>query len=72
MGTIKNGKDLRWVRERLGRIDTLLNVKITLGPKKGKNVILDKKFGPPQVCSEGKIAKKIDLEDPFENMGAPF
>jgi len=41
-----------------------------LGPK-GRNVILDKKFGPPQVCSDGvTIAKEIDLEDPFENMGA--
>ena len=52
-------------------IDTLANtVKVTLGPK-GRNVILDKKFGPPQVCSDGvTIAKEIDLEDPFENMGA--
>jgi len=52
-------------------IDTLADtVKITLGPK-GRNVILDKKFGPPQVCSDGvTIAKEIDLEDPFENMGA--
>ena len=45
-------------------------VKITLGPK-GRNVILDKKFGPPQVCSDGvTIAKEIELPDPFENMGA--
>ena len=52
-------------------IDTLADtVKVTLGPK-GRNVILDKKFGPPQVCSDGvTIAKEIDLEDPFENMGA--
>jgi chaperonin GroEL len=45
-------------------------VKVTLGPK-GRNVILDKKFGPPQVCSDGvTIAKEIELKDPFENMGA--
>ena len=46
------------------------SVKVTLGPK-GRNVILDKKFGPPQVCSDGvTIAKEIELPDPFENMGA--
>jgi len=52
-------------------IDILADaVKITLGPK-GRNVILDKKFGPPQVCSDGvTIAKEIELPDPFENMGA--
>ncbi len=52
-------------------VDTLADVvKITLGPK-GRNVILDKKFGPPQVCSDGvTIAKEIELPDPFENMGA--
>jgi chaperonin GroEL len=45
-------------------------VKITLGPK-GRNVVLDKKFGPPQVCSDGvTIAKEIELPDAFENMGA--
>jgi len=45
-------------------------VKVTLGPK-GRNVVLDKKFGPPQVCSDGvTIAKEIELQDPFENMGA--
>ena len=45
-------------------------VGVTLGPK-GRNVVLDKKFGPPQVCSDGvTIAKEIELEDPFENMGA--
>ena len=54
-----------------GGVDTLADaVKITLGPK-GRNVILDKKFGPPQVCSDGvTIAKEIELPDPFENMGA--
>jgi len=52
-------------------IDILADtVKITLGPK-GRNVVLDKKFGPPQVCSDGvTIAKEIELEDAFENMGA--
>ena len=52
-------------------IDVLADtVKITLGPR-GRNVILDKKFGPPQVCSDGvTIAKEIELPDPFENMGA--
>jgi len=45
-------------------------VKITLGPK-GRNVVLDKKFGPPTITNDGvTIAKEIDLEDPFENMGA--
>jgi chaperonin GroEL len=45
-------------------------VKVTLGPR-GRNVVLDKKFGPPQVCSDGvTIAKEIELDDPFENMGA--
>ena len=52
-------------------IDILTDtVKVTLGPR-GRNVILDKKFGPPLVCSDGvTIAKEIDLPDPFENMGA--
>ncbi len=46
------------------------SVKITLGPK-GRNVVLDKSFGPPQVCSDGvTIAKEIELPDNFENMGA--
>jgi len=55
---------------RIG-IDAMANaVKVTLGPK-GRNVVLDKKFGPPQVCSDGvTIAKEIELEDSFENMGA--
>ena len=45
-------------------------VKITLGPK-GRNVILDKKFGSPTVTKDGvSVAKEIELEDPFENMGA--
>ena len=52
-------------------VDTLADaVKITLGPR-GRNVILDKKFGAPQVCSDGvTIAKEIELPEPFENMGA--
>jgi len=52
-------------------IDKLADaVRVTLGPR-GRNVVLDKKFGPPQVCSDGvTIAKEIELEDPFENMGA--
>ena len=45
-------------------------VKITLGPK-GRNVVLDKKFGSPLITNDGvTIAKEIELEDPFENMGA--
>ena len=52
-------------------IDALADsVSVTLGPR-GRNVILDKKFGPPTVCSDGvTIAKEIELEEPFENMGA--
>ena len=52
-------------------IDILADsVSVTLGPR-GRKVILDKKFGPPTVCSDGvTIAKEIELEEPFENMGA--
>ena len=52
-------------------MDVLANtVKVTLGPR-GRNVILDKKFGPPNVCSDGvTIAKEIELENHYENMGA--
>lgn len=52
-------------------VDTLANaVKVTLGPK-GRNVVIDKKFGAPQVTKDGvTVAKEIDLEDPIENMGA--
>ena len=52
-------------------IDQLANtVKITLGPK-GRNVVLDKKFGSPLITNDGvTIAKEIELKDPFENMGA--
>jgi chaperonin GroEL len=59
-------------REKIKKgVDTLANtVKITLGPR-GRNVILDKKFGPPLVTNDGvTIAKEIELKDPFENMGA--
>lgn len=55
----------------LAGIETVAKaVKITLGPK-GRNVVLEKKFGPPTVSSDGvSIAKEIDLDDPFENLGA--
>ena len=59
-------------RKALGAgVDTLANtVKITLGPK-GRNVVLDKKFGAPLITNDGvTIAKEIELEDAFENMGA--
>ena len=59
-------------RESLQKgIDTLVNtVKITLGPK-GRNVVLDRKFGSPLVTNDGvTIAKEIELKDSFENMGA--
>ena len=68
-------KELRFAEDARARLKTGIDmladtVKITLGPK-GRNVIIDKKFGPPQVNSDGvSIAKEIDLEDPFENMGA--
>ncbi|MBN2460482.1 MAG: chaperonin GroEL, partial [Candidatus Cloacimonetes bacterium] len=52
-------------------VDILANaVKITLGPR-GRNVVLDKKFGSPTITKDGvTVAKEIELEDPFENMGA--
>src|SRR5688500_7900663 len=52
-------------------IDTLANaVKVTLGPR-GRNVVLDKKFGSPTITNDGvTIAKEIEVENPFENMGA--
>ncbi|HIS84807.1 MAG TPA: chaperonin GroEL [Candidatus Faecivicinus avistercoris] len=66
---IKYGEDARRALET--GINTLANtVKITLGPK-GRNVVLDKKFGAPLITNDGvTIAKEIELEDPFENMGA--
>src|SRR5215218_2622211 len=52
-------------------IDALANaVKVTLGPR-GRNVALDKKWGPPTITHDGvTVAKEIELEDPFQNMGA--
>jgi len=52
-------------------VDKLANaVKVTLGPK-GRNVIIDKKFGAPTITKDGvTVAKEIELEDPTENMGA--
>src|SRR5476649_255230 len=52
-------------------VDTLANaVKVTLGPK-GRNVVIEKKFGAPQVTKDGvTVAKEIELDDPIENMGA--
>jgi chaperonin GroEL len=59
-------------RDELRRgVDILANaVKVTLGPR-GRNVVLDKKFGAPTITNDGvTIAKEIELEDPFQNMGA--
>jgi len=63
------GEDSR--RTLMKGVDQLANaVKVTLGPK-GRNVVLDKKFGAPTVTNDGvTIAKEIEIEDPFENMGA--
>ena len=54
-------------------IDQLANtVKVTLGPK-GRNVVLGKKYGAPLITNDGvTIAKEVELEDAFENMGAPY
>jgi len=58
-------------RALMGGVDALANaVKVTLGPK-GRNVVLDKKYGAPTITNDGvTIARDIELEDPFENMGA--
>ena len=66
---IKYGDDARKALEN--GLNALANtVKITLGPK-GRNVVLDKKYGAPLITNDGvTIAKEIELEDPFENMGA--
>jgi len=63
------GEDARRAIER--GVNALADtVKITLGPR-GRNVVLDKKFGSPQIVNDGvTIAKEIELKDPFENMGA--
>ena len=68
-------KDVKFsgdARERMLRgVDTLANaVKVTLGPK-GRNVVLDKSYGAPRITKDGvTVAKEIELEDKFENMGA--
>ena len=66
---IKFSEDARRALER--GVNELSNtVKITLGPK-GRNVVLDKKFGSPLITNDGvTIAREVELEDPFENMGA--
>ncbi len=66
---IKTGDEARKALEK--GVNTLADtVKITLGPK-GRNVVLDKKYGAPLITNDGvTIAKEIELEDPFENMGA--
>ena len=66
---IKFGEEAR--RSMQIGVDTLADtVKVTLGPK-GRNVVLDKKFGSPLITNDGvSIAREIELEDPYENMGA--
>ena len=66
---IKYSKDAR--DSVLKGVDTLANaVKVTLGPK-GRNVVLDKGYGSPVIVNDGvSIAKEIELEDTFANMGA--
>ena len=66
---LKFGEEARRALEK-GVNQLADTVKVTLGPK-GRNVVLDKKFGAPLITNDGvTIAKEIDLEDPFENMGA--
>ena len=66
---IKFGEDAR--KSLLSGVNKIADtVKVTLGPK-GRNVVLDKKFGAPLITNDGvTIAKEIELDDPFENMGA--
>ena len=66
---IKFSEDAR--RAMQTGVDTLADtVKVTLGPK-GRNVVLGKKFGSPLITNDGvSIAREIELEDPYENMGA--
>ena len=66
---IKFGEDAR--KSLLNGVNKLADtVKVTMGPK-GRNVVLDKKFGAPLITNDGvTIAKEIELDDPFENMGA--
>ena len=69
------GKEIRFGSEAkksmLKGIDSLADtVKVTLGPK-GRNVVLDKSYGSPLITNDGvTIAKEIEFDDPFENMGA--
>ncbi len=66
---IKRGEDARKALEA-GVNQLADTVKVTLGPK-GRNVVLDKKYGTPLITNDGvSIAKEIELDDPFENMGA--
>ena len=67
--TLLFGEEAR--RSMQAGVDKLANtVKVTLGPK-GRNVILDKKFGSPLITNDGvTIAREIELEDAYENMGA--
>jgi chaperonin GroEL len=70
--TAKDVKFSTEARERMLRgVDTLANaVKVTLGPK-GRNVVIEKSFGAPRITKDGvTVAKEIELEDKFENMGA--
>ena len=68
-------KDVKFsgdARERMLRgVETLANaVKVTLGPK-GRNVVMEKSFGAPRITKDGvTVAKEIELDDKFENMGA--
>lgn len=68
-------KEIKYNEEARKKLEAGVNkladtVKITLGPK-GRNVVLDKKFGSPTITNDGvTIAREIELEDPFENMGA--
>ena len=66
---VKFGDNAR--TEMLDGVNTLANaVKVTLGPK-GRNVVLDKSFGAPTVTKDGvSVAKEVELENKFENMGA--
>src|SRR6187402_1356925 len=66
---IKFSEDAR--RSMLRGVDALANaVKVTLGPR-GRNVVLDKKFGAPLITNDGvTIAKEIELANPYENLGA--
>ena len=66
---IKFGTEAR--AKMLNGVDILANaVKVTLGPK-GRNVVMDKSYGAPRTTKDGvSVAKEIELEDKFENMGA--